>query len=821
MNENFSKGIKTILKYARSEAKRLDSSFVNPEHLLLGIIKDKDGQANKMLRSLGCDLNEMSLMLADLSHPKKSKHQPDQLKLTQNTERIIRNTFAESSKYNRKTANQIDLLLTIVKHGHGIINDVIKFYSIDYDVIKSYMDIDKTSDADQKDSTQESKTPSLDLFSRDITAIAKSGNLDPIVGRDIEIERLAQILSRRKKNNPVLIGEPGVGKTAIVEGLAIRIINKMVPRILWGEKLLALDLAGLIAGTKYRGQFEERMKNLISELEFLSNTIIFIDELHTIVGAGATTGSLDAANLFKPALARGEIQIIGATTLNEYRKFIEKDGALERRFQKIIINQPSLDDTIRILHGIKEKYELHHNVKISDSAIKSCVELSDRYITDRYLPDKAIDVMDEAGSRLRISNVDLPNEIIQAEKQIEKLNKQKEKVINSQDFEKAATIRDKQRKLKKKLDEYRFNWQNNSKKNIPIINEDDVADVVSMITGIPLSKVATSESEKLLKMTDELKKAIIGQDEAIVKVSNAIQRARAGLKNPRHPIGTFMFLGPTGVGKTELAKKISEYLFTTEDSLIKIDMSEYMERYNVSRLIGAPPGYIGFDEGGQLTEKVRRNPYSVILFDEIEKAHSDVFNILLQVLDEGRLTDSFGRVVDFRNTIIIMTSNIGTKSISSSTLGFSTSDKEDIKKKTSQIFEEINRYFRPEFLNRIDDIIIFNSLEKKHLYKIIDLQLNDLKTNLLKKNNSIRFSKKVKDFLLKDGSHREWGARPIRRIIQNEIENLISTKFLLNEFTDDATISIKVKNEKLDFIQFPKKKKKTNSTLKNKSAKMA
>ena len=818
MNENFSKGIKNILKYARSEAKRLKSRLVTPEHLLLGVIKDKEGQANKMLRSLGCDLKEMSAMLIDLSTPIKNNQAIEDLKLTQSSEKIIRNTFIETNKYNRATANQIDLLLTLVKNAEGVLDDVIKFYSIDYDVIKSYMDIDKDSEKASIPKIDESKTPTLDLFSRDITAVAKEGNLDPIIGREGEIERLAQILSRRKKNNPVLIGEPGVGKTAIVEGLANRIINKMVPRILWGEKVLSLDLAGLIAGTKYRGQFEERMKNLISELELLSNTIIFIDELHTIVGAGATTGSLDAANLFKPALARGEIQIIGATTLNEYRKFIEKDGALERRFQKIIINQPSVDDTVQILHGIKEKYEMHHNVKISDAAIQSCVELSDRYITDRHLPDKAIDVMDEAGSRLRISNIDIPDEIIQSEKQIELFNKKKEKAISSQDFEKAASIRDKQRKLKEKLDKSKFNWQNDTKKFTPVINEDDVADVVSMITGIPLSKVATSESDKLLKMSDELKKNIIGQDEAIIKVSNAIQRARAGLKNPKHPIGSFMFLGPTGVGKTELAKKISEYLFTTEDSLIKIDMSEYMERYNVSRLIGAPPGYVGYDEGGQLTEKVRRNPYSVILFDEIEKAHSDVFNILLQVLDEGRLTDSFGRVVDFRNTIIIMTSNVGTKSISSSTLGFSTSDKQSMKDSSGKIKDEINRYFRPEFLNRIDDIIIFNALEKEDLHKIIDLQLNDLKTNLLKKNNSIRFTKKVKEYLLKDGSHREWGARPIRRIIQNEIENSISTKFLLKEFLDNSIISIKVENEKLVFSQYSKKKTKKKTS---KSANMA
>ena len=821
MNENFSKGIRTVLQNARNEAKRLNSRLVMPEHLFLGIIIDKEGQANKMLRSLGSDINEMKLMLEDLTPVSSIKNQIDQIKLSQSTEKVIRNTFIESSKSKRKTANQVDLLLTLVKYNDGIVKDVVQYYSIDYDVIKSYIDIDKNSDTENIENSDESKTPTLDLFSRDITVLAKNGNLDPIVGREIEIERVAQILSRRKKNNPVLIGEPGVGKTAIVEGLALRIITKMVPRILWGERVLALDLAGLIAGTKYRGQFEERMKNLISELELLSNTIIFIDELHTIVGAGATTGSLDAANLFKPALARGEIQIIGATTLNEYRKFIEKDGALERRFQKIIIHQPSIDDTIKILHGIKEKYEKHHNVTISDDALVACVKLSDRYITDRYLPDKAIDVMDEAGSRLRLSNIDLPDEIIEVEKKIENLNKRKEKSINMQDFEKAARIRDKQRKLKEKLDKYRFNWFNDSKRNSPVINEDDVADVVSMITGIPLAKVATSESQKLINMSEELKKTIIGQNDAIKKVCDAIQRARTGLKNPKHPIGTFMFLGPTGVGKTELAKKISEYLFTSEDSLIKIDMSEYMERYNVSRLIGAPPGYVGFEEGGQLTEKVRRNPYSVILFDEIEKAHSDVFNILLQVLDEGRLTDSLGRVIDFRNTIIIMTSNIGTKSISSSTLGFSTSQKENIEKKSSLIRKEIDRHFRPEFLNRIDDIIIFNSLEKVDLYAIIDLQLQDLKINLNNKNNSIRYSKNVKDHLLKDGSHRDWGARPIRRIIQNEIENAISTKFLLNEFKENSIISVKVVKDKLIFTQYSKKHTSKSHKKKEKSAKLA
>ena len=807
MNQNFSKGIRTILKLSKEEAYRLEVSHIAPEHLLLGILKDKDGQANRLLRSLGVDVNEMKLMIDDLSADSKKTPNIGNIQLNQKTERILRSTFDEANKLNRKIANQIDLLLVITKEQNGIVHDVLKFYSVSHEIINSYMDIDNATDSTLKPK-DESKTPTLDLFSRDITELAKTNNLDPIIGREVEIERVAQILSRRKKNNPVLIGEPGVGKTAIIEGLALRIINKTVPRILWGERVLALDLAGLIAGTKYRGQFEERMKNLISELEISSNTIIFIDELHTIVGAGATTGSLDAANLFKPALARGEIQIIGATTLNEYRKYIEKDGALERRFQKITINQPSVSDTILILDGIKDKYEKHHNVKISKEAIEACVELSHRYISDRYLPDKAIDVMDEAGSRVRLSNVNVPDNVVTIEKEIEKLNKTKDKAIDNQNFEKAATIRDKQRKLKEKLENYKFKWYNETKKEHPLIEEQDVADVVSMMTGIPLSKVVASESQKLINMPITLKKQIIGQDDAIIKVSQAIQRARAGLKNPKHPIGSFMFLGPTGVGKTELAKKIAEYLFTNDESLIKIDMSEYMERYNVSRLIGSPPGYVGFEEGGQLTEKVRRNPYSVILFDEIEKAHSDVFNILLQVLDEGTLTDSLGRFIDFRNTIIIMTSNIGTKAISPSTLGFTTDQRKDIAAKSDRVKDEVNKYFRPEFLNRIDDIIVFNSLEKDDLYEIIDLQLNDLKSNLAHKNNSIRFSKNVKDFLLKDGSHREWGARPLRRIIQNQIENAISSKFLSEEFKDNSIISVKVVNDKLHFSQYAKRKSK-------------
>ena len=649
---------------------------------------------------------------------------------------------------------------------------------------------------------KKSSTPMLDSFSRDISKLALENKLDPIIGRDNEIERLSQILTRRKKNNPVLIGEPGVGKTAVIEGLALRIIQKTVPRLLWGQRVVALDMAGLIAGTKYRGQFEERIKGMIQELENSDDIIVFIDELHTIVGAGGAAGSMDAANLFKPALARGDVQIVGATTLNEYRKFIEKDGALERRFQKIIINPPTVNDTINILKGIAPRYEDHHKVTYSETAIQACVRLSERYITDKFLPDKAIDILDESGSRVRMNNLNIPDSIVRIEKRLIKMASDKSKCISFQKFEDAAKIRDKERKLKIKLDIEKNKFSKDIDYERPIIAEDDVADVISTMTGIPLSKVAESETSRLLSMPSELKKQIIGQDDAINRISQAIIRARAGLKNPNHPIGSFMFLGPTGIGKTELAKVLSKYLFTDNRSFIKIDMSEYMERYNVSRLIGAPPGYIGYEEGGQLTEKVRRNPYSVVLFDEIEKAHKDVFNLLLQILDEGTLTDSYGRKIDFTNSIIIMTSNIGTKKISSSKIGFIEKAKE--KSDSDQSFDDIKKYFLPEFLNRIDEIVLFNSLSKKDLFKIIDLQLMDLKKNLVEKNNSLRVSRTAKEYLLRDGSHREWGARPLRRLIQNEIENKISNKFIKGTFKHNCLISVKSKNNKLVFTQFPK-----------------
>ena len=704
MRENFSKGLQRILKYSKEEAIRLGHSYVGSEHLLLGLIKDKDGRASKILTSIGCDLGDIKSMVEEMLKPSGGTMTLGHLPLTRRAERVLRSAFTEAQNNNNKIANQRHLLLSLCIETEGVVSEVFGSYGVDYDIIKSYLN--QGEEKHQKKENIKSSTPTLDSVSRDISKLAREKKLDPVIGRNIEIERVAQILSRRKKNNPVLIGEPGVGKTAIVEGLAIRIADKTVPRLLWEQKVLALDIPGLIAGTKYRGQFEERMRSLMIELESSDNIIVFIDELHTIVGAGGSTGSLDAANMFKPALARGNIQIIGATTLNEYRKFIEKDGALERRFQKVITNPPTKDETVEILNGLKEKYEKHHNISYSKSAIKACVELSDRYIQDKFLPDKAIDILDEVGSRVHIHNINVPKEILKTEKQIVSVRKKKEDVVSKQKFEKAAAFRDKERKLNQKLKEYQDNWEVDKEHNKPIISESDVADVVSMITGIPLSNLTESEYDRILKIDALLKKDVIGQDYAISTVAESIKRARAGLKNPNHPIGSFMFLGPTGVGKTELAKVLSRHLFTNEESFIKIDMSEYMERYNVSRLIGAPPGYVGYEEGGQLTEKVRRNPYSVVLFDEIEKAHSDVFNILLQILDEGRITDSLGRKIDFSNTVIILTSNLGTKALKSTNIGFGSREED----KTDELLIQVKKYFAPEFLNRLDDLIIFNSL---------------------------------------------------------------------------------------------------------------
>ena len=821
MNENYTSGVQKILKNAKKEAIRLGHTYVGSEHFLLGIIKDKNGNASNTLLTIGCDLKRMLTLIETSINSNNSTATLGHLPLTRRAERILKNASVEAKDRGSKAANQNHLLLSLCKENDGIVKDVLNSFSIDYELVDSYINTNYSFNANKSENKKaDTNTPTLDMFSRNISDMASNDSLDKVIGRDQEIKRIAQVLSRRKKNNPVLIGEPGVGKTAIVEGLALRIFEKKVPRLLWNYNVIALDIAGIIAGTKYRGQFEERMRKMMLELENSSNIILFIDELHTIVGAGGASGSLDAANMFKPALARGDIQIIGATTLNEYKKYIERDGALERRFQKILVNSPTISDTINILKGIKDKYELHHKVKLSDEAINSCVELSERYISDRFLPDKAIDVMDEVCSKVHLNNINIPSSILRLENKITKLKKSKELEIKKQKFENAAKIRDKEKKMLENLKVLQDNYTN-SEDNFIEVTDLDVADTVSMMTGIPIKKINQKDSDKILKINNIIKKNIIGQDEAIDKVVSAIQRSRAGFKNPNQPIGSFMFLGPSGIGKTELAKQLSNAVFHREDSLIKIDMSEYMERYNVSRLIGAPPGYVGYEEGGHLSEKVRRNPYSIVLFDEMEKAHSDVYNILLQILDEGHLTDSLGHDIDFRNTIIIITTNVGTQQVSSSKIGFA-DEKSKIKNdNSSNIKKEINKYFKPEFLNRIDDIITFNSLTEKNLYKIIDLQLNDLRYNLTKKNMKLQVNPTAKKVLLQNGSHREWGARPIRRIIQNDIENIISYKYLSGELKENSKIIVNGKGDRLIFdnVNLPAKKNNSKPASKKKSKK--
>ncbi len=791
MKSNYSKKIQIILKFAKEEAIRYGQSFIGSEHLLLGIIKSGPGKASDLLTSVGVNLTDLRRMIDAKAKPMGDTITLGHLPLTRRAERILRNTVTEAELMGNELVDDIHLLLAIARETDGIIAEILESFSLDYELLLSYVK-SSSQPSGQSRKKQKSATPTLDMFSRDISKLALTGKLDPVIGRTAEIERVAQILSRRKKNNPVLIGEPGVGKTAIVEGLALRILNKSVPRILWSQKVKALDLAGLIAGTKYRGQFEERMQSLMKELESAKDVIIFIDELHTLVGAGSASGSLDAANLLKPALARGEVQVIGATTLDEYRRHVEKDGALERRFQKIIVNPPSIEASIKILTGLKAKYEAHHQILYSDSAITACVELSDRYISDKFLPDKAIDVMDEVGSRVHINNIFVPDFIVKIEKQLQEIRGEKDQVISHQQFEKAAELRDRERKLLEKQKELQSRWNEERGENQPVVNPEDVAGVVSMITGIPLNKLEKSENERLLSMDHELKKWIIGQSEAISRLTKSIRRARTGFNNPKRPIGSFLFLGTTGVGKTELAKVLARYLFDNENSLVRIDMSEYMERYNVSRLVGAPPGYVGYEEGGQLTERVRRHPYSVVLFDEIEKAHRDVYNILLQVLDEGQLTDSYGRKIDFRNTIIILTTNLGTKSFSPTSFGFDNDQGDSESKKLNEdIMAEVKLKFKPEFLNRLDDIILFSQLNKKDLFEIVDLQLADIRANLKSRNIKFRIAKSARELVIAEGNHKEWGARPLRRVIQNRIENAISEKFLSGEFKDSGTITIK------------------------------
>ena len=811
MNENYTSGVQRLLKISKEESLKIGHSYVGSEHLLLAIIKDSKGSASNTLIAVGCDLDKMKSLLKESLTASNVTSTLGHLPLTRRAERILKNSFIEARNDKRKSSGQNDLLLSMLLEKDCTLHKIFNLCSIDYQIIKSYVtSSNNIKIIHKKKITDTEKESTLKMFSRNISNIAANGELDPVIGRNSEIERLSQILSRRKKNNPVLIGEPGVGKTAIVEGLALRILDKKVPRLLWDYTIISLDIPGMLAGTKYRGQFEERMRKMMIEIEKSSNIILFIDELHTIVGAGSAAGSLDAANMFKPALARGDIQIVGATTLSEYRKYIESDGALDRRFQKIIVYQPSIESTIDILNGIKDKYESHHNVKISKNAINACVELSDRYINDRFLPDKAIDIMDEVCSRISLNSTTVPESVVKLEKKLKSIIDSKNKNIINQHFENAAKLRDKEKRILNKIalinSKYRTTIDDSE---LVEISDKDVADTVSIISGIPISKINEHESVKILNIKDSITKFIVGQDYAVEKLVAAIQRSRSGFKNPKHPIGSFMFLCPTGVGKTELAKQLAHSLFNKKESLIKIDMSEYMERYNVSRLIGAPPGYVGYEEGGLLSEKVRRNPYSIVLFDEIEKAHSDVFNILLQILDEGKLTDSLGHVIDFSNTIIILTSNIGTQSMSSSNIGFNKSKENDLK---TDLQVEVKKYFKPELLNRLDETIIFNSLNKQNLFDIIDLQLNDLRNNLKSKNMSLRISKSAKNILLINGIHREWGARPIRRIIQDEIENVISYKYLSGEIKENSIIYINGKGSQLIFKS---KNKKTKSTSKS------
>ena len=805
MKENFSKRVQRIIKQSKEEAIRLGHSYVGSEHLLLGLLKGKNGLSKKVLDVYDVDPTEMVAMIEDMIKSAGGTMTLGHLPLTRRAERVLRNAFGEASTRGDTIADDEHLFLAMLKEKEGIACEVLKSFSLDYDTIN---DLIQTSTEEEISGTpytpepsSKSKTPTLDHFSREITDLAQKGKLDPVIGREPEIERVAQILTRRKKNNPVLIGEPGVGKTAIIEGLAQRIIRKIVPRILHHQRILSLDLAALVAGTKYRGQFEERLKSVMAELEISDNVIIFIDEIHTLVGAGGASGSLDASNMFKPSLARGDIHCIGATTMDEYRKYIEKDGALDRRFQKITINPPSLSESIDILNGLKEKYEEHHKVIYTDNAIETCVHLSDRYISDKFLPDKAIDVMDEAGARAHMYNLEVPQDILNVEDELQKTREEKELKVSDQLFEQAAILRDKEKKLLEKLSTAQQIWQK-SEGNISVeLNEDHIADVVSLMTGIPVSKVAESESKKLLLLANELSTHIVGQDEAITSLSKAIRRARTGLKNPKKPIGVFLFLGPTGVGKTELAKVLAKYLFPHNQALIKVDMTEFTERFAISRLIGAPPGYVGHEEGGELTEKVRRNPYSVVLLDEIEKAHPDLFNILLQVFDEGVLTDGLGRKVDFRNTILIMTSNMGTKSLKKGGLGFGHESSSDEKYKEMQasLMDQVQKLFSPELFNRIDESIVFHALSEQNVFDIIDLQLSDLNHNLGKLGLRLKISKNAKKLIAKKGYDPEFGVRHLRREIQRSLEDPISEMLLKQVFKKGTIIKVDSIKKQLKF----------------------
>ncbi len=820
MDAKFSNRVKEVITLSREEALRLGHDYIGTEHLLLGMIREGEGVAIGLLKKLGISLDELRVTVEQATKGTATNNVKNlaNIPLTRQSEKTLKITYLEAKIFKSPLIGTEHLLLSILRDEDNVATQILNKYNVNYEVIKEMLEYQSSgttrphmgpeTDDDDNDrgmfggtgsgsgqgkekGSEKSRTPVLDNFGRDLTKLAELGKLDPIVGREKEIERVAQILSRRKKNNPILIGEPGVGKTAIAEGLALRIVQKKVSRVLFGKRVVTLDLASLVAGTKYRGQFEERMKAVMNELEKSPEVILFIDELHTIVGAGGASGSLDASNMFKPALARGDIQCIGATTLDEYRQYIEKDGALARRFQMVMVDATSIDETIEILENIKDKYEDHHHVTYTKEAIEAAVKLSERYISDRFLPDKAIDVMDEVGARVHISNITVPEDILKLEEQIENIKKEKNQVVKSQKYEEAAQLRDKEKRLIDQLDRAKQAWEEDTKKRRYTVNEESVAEVVAMMTGIPVTSVSNDEGKKLINMGEDLKGRVIGQQTAIDKLVKAIQRTRVGLKDPKKPMGSFIFLGPTGVGKTELAKVLASYLFDKDDALVRIDMSEYMEKFSVSRLVGAPPGYVGYEEGGQLTEKIRRKPYSVVLLDEIEKAHPDVFNILLQVLDDGILTDGLGRRVDFRNTIIIMTSNIGVRDLKDfgAGIGFATKKSEsqdELMKSTIQ--SALRKAFSPEFLNRLDDVIVFNSLQRDSLHTIIDLMLKKLLSRVTSLGYNVQLTEKAKDFLAEKGYDPQYGARPLNRAIQRYLEDPVAEEILKGELKEGDVI---------------------------------
>ena len=851
MDAKFSPRLNDVLSYSREEALRLGHAAIGTEHLLLGILREGEGSAAIILKALSVNLSALRKVVesAILNNEKSDFANRDHIELKKQAARAVKLTYLELKVFKSTEVRTAHLLLSMLKDEDSVVTIALLKFNVDYDAVKNEFsmmlsdftpktedshkikaEIDNTDNEDEDDelftnkrtipsssTNTKSNTPVLDNFGRDLTRMASESRLDPIVGREKEIERVSQILSRRKKNNPILIGEPGVGKSAIAEGLALRIVQRKVSRVLFNKRIISLDLAALVAGTKYRGQFEERMKAILNELETNSDIILFIDEVHTIVGAGGASGSLDASNMFKPALARGELQCIGATTLDEYRTNIEKDGALERRFQKVIVEPTNIEETIEILNNIKERYEDHHNVTYTNDAIEACVSLTNRYMSDRHLPDKAIDALDEAGSRVHINNINVPENILELEKDLEDIKSEKRQVVKKQRFEEAARLRDKERQIEVNLKKAKNVWEDELKSNKEIVTEENVAEVIAMMTGVPVQRIAEQETNKLIQMESELQSKIIGQDEAVSKIVNAIRRNRVGLKDPNKPIGSFIFLGPTGVGKTQLAKELAKQMFDTVDSLIRIDMSEYMEKFAVTRLVGSPPGYVGYEEGGQLTEKVRRKPYSIILLDEVEKAHPDVFNLLLQALDDGHMTDSLGRKIDFKNTIIIMTSNIGSRQLKDfgQGVGFGTSAKKaGANSHTKSVIEKaLKKAFAPEFLNRIDDVILFNSLEKEDIHKIIDIELKSLFGRVNEMGYTLKLDNLAKDFIAEKGFDSNFGARPLKRAIQKHLEDALAEEIINAHLEEGDTIKVSLEKDKLELkmkILKPKKKKVKN-----------